>query len=170
MRHKFLSIVFLTLTSLNVWASDLSTSSIFFHTELGKCFEDTSSFLQKTLGKTSSSDKNISVTQKGSWTWVVDQTASTNFTWYLLETRNHKKCFRAFVPSAGNVEFKLRNGVFVLSAYIAPTVDLPGKLIELIQEKKSNKVFRPFQCFLLNSSTNTKSPKQKLISCEKIFD
>lgn len=71
MLRKFLSIVFSTFISLDVCAESTSEPSVFFHANLGQCFEDTSLFFQNVLGETSTFDENISFTRKGSWTWII---------------------------------------------------------------------------------------------------
>ncbi len=169
MLNRFLSAFVTALAASKVMATPLAYPLPFDHVALGHCFANTNSFVRNTLGESALADPNIISTKKGSWVWIVDQTASKNYTWYLLKSRKSEICFRVFVPTANFVRFKLKNGVSLVEAFIAPEADFPAKLIEFRRNAESLS-FHPTHCYLLETSPSPKAPKRKSIPCEQILE
>jgi len=169
MLRRFLSLIIGLLIFSGTAASEPTEPSPFEHNSLGKCFENVDSFVRAAMGNEALADPNISRTAKGSWTWVVDQTASKNYTWYLLETRDNKFCLRVFVPTASHVEFKKTNSATRVEAFVAPSPGFPSKLIEF-RATPPSEAFRPVHCYVLKDASCKKATSRKSISCDHIFD
>ena len=80
MLSRFLSLIIGLFVFSGSVASEPAEPSPFEHHSLGKCFENVDSFVRAAMGNEALADPNISRTAKGSWTWVVDKTASKNYT------------------------------------------------------------------------------------------
>lgn len=169
MLNRFLSLSIGLLIFSSAIASEPAKPSPFEHDSLGKCFENVDSFMRASMGSEALADPNIFRTTKGSWTWVVDQTASKNYTWYLLETRDNKFCLRVFVPAASHVEFKKTNSTTRVEAFIAPSPGFPSKLIAF-RASPSSEAFRPAHCYVLKETSRRKATFRKSISCDHVFD
>lgn len=166
---RFLSALLCWLLPYAALASSPSAASPFDHKALGGCFADIDAFIRSGMGQYYISDPNIMRTTKGSWTWIVDQTASKNYTWYLLETAGAKVCLRSFVPAAASIEFHAGSAETQLDAFIAPEADFPAKVIELLRLPGSQ-VFRPIGCFRILANDRGGIPTRKSIPCSQVFD
>jgi hypothetical protein len=166
MLRKFLSLLFGLGFVLNSAASGIEKQSPFEFSSLGKCFENTDSFVRNALGEPALNDPNLIRSKEGSWIWIVDQTPSKNYTWYLLEKAGDKTCLRAFLPAASEVKF---NGKSFgrLDAFIAPESGFPAKLIQLRARSRSE-IFQPFRCYVL--ATGLRAGPRKQMPCGKILD
>ncbi|MCA9233044.1 MAG: hypothetical protein KDA57_20525 [Planctomycetales bacterium] len=156
------------MTFVLLLAAAVTSSSPFEHEALGHCFDRADEFVLVTMGKEALSDPNINMTEKGRWTWIIDQTATTNYTWFLLETSGGKKCLRAYVPAASQVEFKCQESPSRIDAFIAPNADYPAKLVEFFRAPGSVS-FRASRCFVLMGG-GTHRATRKPASCEHLLD
>lgn len=169
MLGRLLSAIAVTFVACGAAPSASVAPSPFSHAELGKCFTDADAFVRSALGEAAPSDPNITKSNNGAWTWIVDQTATKNYTWYLLEAKSSEVCFRVFVPAASHVEFKTKRGITLVEAVIAPEADFPAKLVEL-QPDAGSLAFSPTRCYLLTGGQNVRTQKRQPVSCERIFD
>jgi hypothetical protein len=157
------------LTACAVTTAQTSAPSPFDHAALGQCFDDTDSFIRTTLGKGAAEDPNIIRTSKDAWTWIVDQTASKNYTWYLLQAQQHRLCFRVYVPVASHVEFAKTPGSVRIDAFVAPEADYPAKLVQLSPLPGADS-YRALRCYVLAGSTSGRKTKRREVPCEHLFD
>ena len=168
MRNKFLKIILLLTISVNAHSFGDVSESLFSFPGLGKCFKDTDSFLIDTIGPDAPSDDNIIKTSKNSWIWIVDQTASKNYTWYILEATTSGVCLSAFIPSASNVKLhKEGNMETIIEASISSEADFPEKLIKFKKDNVSL-TFKPTDCYLIKNKNN--KAIRKSVSCKSILD
>lgn len=164
--HSFLIVLALCSLYKEAEASEISP---FENAALGQCFDSADSFVKKALGDSALKDTNIVKTISGSWTWIVDQTASKNYTWYLLENKGSQICLRVYVPSASHVEFKKINGSSEAEAFIAPEIDFPAKLVEFIRQPEFV-FYRATHCYIITGATHTHIAKKKEIPCQNLYD
>ena len=150
-------------------ATDPTSASPFDHADLGKCFRSADAFLRSAIGDAALADPNISRTSKDSWTWIVDQTASKNYTWYLLEAAGERVCLRIFVPAASSVQLLGKGRAARVEAYISPETELPSKLVEL-RPTPSGEKFRAARCSILERSASQGSTTRRPVPCEQLFD
>lgn len=169
MLSRFLSLTIGVLIFSASLAAEAEDPSPFAHDSLGKCFENVEMFIRIEMGEQSLTDPNLNRTTKGSWTWVVDQTATQNYTWYLLEKKDNKVCLQVFVPAASHVEFKKTHSSIRVEAFIAPLPGLQPKLIEFRPTPQSN-IFLPTRCFILRDKSLLNRKLRSAISCDHIFE
>ena len=165
---KFLS-AFLLLFILNSSFAEVRGSSPFFNEALGKCFKSEELFVRNVFGESGLRDSNIDRSKEGAWTWIVDQTAAKNYSWYLLRSGRGGLCLTAYIPAASSVQFQSANSKLHIKAFVAPEADLPAKLIDLKRAPRAA-TFLPSQCNLLFSVSAANKKSRKPISCEKIYD
>ncbi|MBO9647893.1 MAG: hypothetical protein J7605_05230 [Variovorax sp.] len=168
MRNELLSFMFVLSITFNASASESTGVSPFELRSLGQCFESTRNFIRHTLGDPALTDPNITNTEKNSWIWIVDQTASKNYAWYLLERVDEKICFRAFVPMANDVRFKDKSFLHI-EATTAPDAGFPIKLIQLKAQSRRGP-FKPSHCYLANSNARGIAANRRQVNCNQIFD
>jgi hypothetical protein len=169
MHHRLLSLLVALVFSSPAIAAKVQDFNPFEHSALGKCFDGADSFIRKTLGESAPSDQNIIKSTKGSWTWIVDQTATKNYTWYLLQSRDSQICLRVFVPAASHVEFRKPLSHSQVNAFVAPEAGFPAKLIELTPRPDARS-FHASRCYILKGSAPLKITKRRLIPCESLYD
>lgn len=168
--NKSLSLTIGLLVFSLASASDFGQESPFAHANLGGCFENVETFIRQDMGEKALADTNISITTKGTWTWVVDQTTSQNYAWYLLEKKNNNKiCLQVFIPAASHVEVKNSLSSTRVEAFIAPLPGLLPKLIELRPTPPSN-TFYPSRCYILKGEPFMQSKSRTPISCDRVFE
>ena len=167
MHGKFLSFAILTL--LSSIAIGTEYPSQFEHKGLGKCFMDVDTFVSEILGRNALSDLNIKKTKKDSWEWIVDQTASSNYSWYILENKNNKVCFRVFIPAASQVYLTKNSHGISVSAFIEPQLEFPAKEIYLLSNVDST-FFHATHCYLLGAAKSSKNKRRKTVPCFNIYD
>jgi hypothetical protein len=166
MRHKLRSFFFTLLISLAASSPALAQGSIFEHELLGQCFDNAPAFTRKALSEGALSDPNISTTAKAGWTWVVDQTASKNYSWYLLREEGKQICLRVFVPTASYVQIKKYGHTHRIEAFIAPEANFPGKRVEM-SLRNAAKFATTSRCYLLPHSRKVRA---KRVPCDRILD
>ncbi|GLS05362.1 hypothetical protein GCM10007860_25140 [Chitiniphilus shinanonensis] len=141
--------------------------SPFSQKNLGRCYKSTNDFFEYVIGERALDDENISVREKEGWVWIVDRTASTNYTWYLLSRSGKNLCFEAYILFAAEVGFENKCGKRVLRAIIPQALNFPGKLM-IFEMGGGGRYFSIIHCYsmALSSKGKIKNP----IECDQILD
>lgn len=147
----------------------VAESSPFADKHLGKCFKSPKAFVSVALGNEALNDPNISLSKKGLWIWIVDRTASTNYSWYLLKKSGNRFCLQGFVPAASYVDLQETRSTVRAEAFIPPLPGFPAKLITF-RTIYPSRVLRPDRCYEIEDLDCKAVSCRRQISCDRIYE
>lgn len=140
------------------------------HRLMGKCWPTPRDFVVALLGAAALEDENIHTDpakplRDGS-TWVVDQTPTTNYDWYLLQPgAGGQLCMTLFVPSASDVTLSKRGSA--LEARSGAQGD-PSVAVRFVRPRGSER-FQPVACVEQRSSEDRRRWLRRTVPCADVF-
>lgn len=157
----------LIFTTLICSAAHAEPGDPFFHAKLGECYSSPSIFMKSILGRAPVDDINLHISKKNGWTWIVDQTATKNYAWYLLEKKRGFFCWQIYVPAATEIKFVKGARDRKMIAFVAPEADLPPKKIEFSRPRDYAK-FHAYRCEKLSGTATL--GRNMIVPCSTIYD
>lgn len=168
LNQRFLRGFIFFVVILSARESGANEASPFDHEALGECHRTAELFALKVFGSTALSDLNIKRMQDGVWIWIVDDTASKNHSWYLLEGLKDEVCLRAYIPIASSVQ-KMNGGLSKgLRAIVSPELDYPAREVEF-RRKPGSAFLSADRCFVFRNRASG-AVERKRIPCDRMFE
>ena len=155
------------VTSLGSVAEGISP---YAHVQLGECFSSSNAAIKAVSGSDEGSDENVKLIRRKDSSnsfWILDQTASHNFKWYLLEPRGNRKCILLYIPFAAEVTSKLEGGMLTIEA---KTQASPGFPTYIMQFRKSARLgyFVPHACYSEPTAAGGQLGSRRELDCLEI--
>jgi len=139
------------------------------HQAMGRCFPSARAFIEAVAGPEGPADENMKARPAaplaGS-TWVIDATAQTNHTWYLLQPgQGASSCLTLHVPAASEIALAEKGAEQTADSKTQASPDFPEKHVHFVRPE-GQPTFHPETCEEVFPETGAR----KIVPCAKLFD